>query len=110
MPRPCGGLIAFGLQVCRELDRIAELRGCCTIIMVSDNTELMSHAILRWQEERSVLWHAIVPSKPQHNGFGESFNGQSRDECLTERLFNNLAAAAGSLRDVGTATKQNAHT
>jgi hypothetical protein len=36
--------------------------------MVSDNgTELTSQAILRWQEEQSVLWHYIAPGKPQQN-------------------------------------------
>jgi len=61
---------------------------------VSDNgTELTSHAILRWQEERAVLWHHIAPGKPQQNGFVESFNGRFRDECLNEHLFSSLAAA-----------------
>ena len=62
--------------------------------MVSDTgTELTSPAILRWQEERSVLWHYIAPGKPQQNGFVESFNGRLRDECLNEHLFPSLAAA-----------------
>jgi putative transposase len=58
-----------------------------------NGTELTSHAILRWQEERSVLWHYIAPGKPQQNGFVESFNGRFRDECLNEHLFPSLAAA-----------------
>ena len=63
-------------------------------MIVSDNgTELTSHAILRWQEERVVLWHHIAPGKPQQNGFVESFNGRFRDECLNEHLFSSLANA-----------------
>ncbi len=47
----------------RELDRIAGLRGCRPAVIVSDNgTELTSHAILRWQEERSVLWRTAGQS------------------------------------------------
>lgn len=62
--------------------------------MVSDNgTELTSHAILRWQEDQSILWHHIAPGKPQQNGFVESFNGRFRDKFLNEHLFGNLAAA-----------------
>ena len=62
--------------------------------IVSDNgTELTSHAILRWQEERRVAWHYIAPGKPQQNGFVESFNGRFRDECLNEHLFRNYAEA-----------------
>lgn len=83
-----------GVRVGRELDRIIALRGCRSAMIVSDNgTELISHAILRWQEERSVLWHYIAPGKPQQNGFVESFNGRFRDECLNEHLFGSLAAA-----------------
>ena len=63
-------------------------------MIVSDNgTELTSHAILRWQEDRSVLWHYIAPGKPQQNGFVESFNGRFRDKCLNEHLFGNLPGA-----------------
>ena len=40
------------------------------------STELISHAMLRWQEERAVLWHYVAPGKPQQNGFVESFNGR----------------------------------
>jgi len=92
------GLVAdtslSGLRVGRELDRIAKLRGYRPAMIVSDKgTELTSHAILRWQEERSVLWHYIAPGKPQQNGFVESFNGRFRDECLNEHLFSSLAAA-----------------
>ena len=96
--RECLGLVAdtslSGLRVGRELDRIAAMRGCRPAMIVSDNgTELTSHAILRWQEERGVLWHYIAPGKPQQNGFVESFNGRFRDECLNEHLFSSLAAA-----------------
>ena len=56
-------------------------------------TELTSHAILRWQEERTVEWRYIAPGKPQQNGFVESLNGRLRDECLNEHLFRSLPAA-----------------
>ncbi len=96
--RECLGLVVdtslSGLRVGRELDRIAELRGCRPAMIVSDNgTELTSHAILGWQEDRSVLWQYIAPGKPQQNGFVESFNGRFRDECLNEHLFSSLATA-----------------
>ena len=66
---------------------------CNIIFPMCYGTELTSHAILRWQEERSVLWHYIAPGKQQQNGFVESFNGRFRDECLNEHLFSSLAAA-----------------
>ena len=95
--RECLGLVVdtslSGSRVGRELDRIAELRGRPVMVVSDNGTELTSHAILRWQEERSVLWHYIAPGKPQQNGFVESFNGRFRDECLNEHLFGSLAAA-----------------
>ncbi|HEX4650509.1 MAG TPA: IS3 family transposase [Granulicella sp.] len=95
--RECLGLVVdtslSGRRVGRELDRIAELRGRPVMVVSDNGTELTSHAILRWQEERSVLWHYIAPGKPQQNGFVESFNGRFRDECLNEHLFSSLTAA-----------------
>ena len=95
--RECLGLVVdtslSGRRVGRELDRIAERRGRPMMVVSDNGTELTSHAILRWQEERSVLWHYIAPGKPQQNGFVESFNGRFRDECLNEHLFSSLAAA-----------------
>ena len=95
--RECLGLVVdtslSGARVVRELDRIAERRGYPLMVVSDNGTELTSHAILRWQEERAVLWHYIAPGKPQQNGFVESFNGRFRDECLNEHLFASLAAA-----------------
>ena len=52
-----GGKSLSGLRVGRELDRTIKLRGCRPTVIVSDNgTELTSHAILRCQKDRSVLW------------------------------------------------------
>ena len=74
-----------GLRVGRELDRIAELRGRPAMIVSDNGTELTSHAILRWQEDRGVLWHYLAPGKPQQNGFVESFNGRFRDDRRMRR-------------------------
>src|SRR3546814_4052009 len=63
-------------------------------MVVSDNgTELTSHAILRWQQDRGVEWHYIAPGKPTQNAFLESFIGKFRDECLNEHLFHHLEEA-----------------
>src|ERR1700728_1534040 len=69
------------------------MRGYPALVVSDNGTELTSHAILRWQEERSVLWHYIAPGKPQQNGFVESFNGRFRDECLNEHPFSTLTIA-----------------
>jgi putative transposase len=52
-----------GARVTRELDRIVELRGAPCMIVSDNGTELTSHAMFTWQEERSVEWHYIAPGK-----------------------------------------------
>jgi putative transposase len=76
-----------GERVARELDAIAERRGYPCMVVSDNGTELTSNAMLRWQQDRGVEWHYIVPGKPMQNGFIESFNGRLRDECLNECLF-----------------------
>ena len=91
------GLVAdislSGRRVGRELDRIAMKRGYPRQVVSDNGTELTSHAMLRWQQDRGVDWHYIAPGKPQQNGFAESFIGRFRDECLNEHLFRGLPAA-----------------
>lgn len=95
--RECLALVAdtslSGRRVARELDRIIDFRGKPLMIVSDNGTELTSHAILGWQEERGVQWHYVAPGKPQQNGFVESLNGRLRDECLNEHLFRNLPGA-----------------
>jgi putative transposase len=95
--RECLALIVdtsiSGRRVARKLDTI--IATCKKPLMVvSDNgTELTSHAILHWQQERAVGWHYIAPGKPIQNAFVESFNGRFRDECLNEHVFRGLPTA-----------------
>jgi len=56
-----GDTFLSGQQVVSELDRIVELSGRPLMIVSDSGTELTSHAILRWQEERGVEWHSIAP-------------------------------------------------
>ena len=99
--RECLALVAdrslTGHRVARELDRIAELRGLPLMIVSDNGTELTSHAILGWQQERGVAWHYIAPGKPMQNGLVESLIGRLRDECLNEHLFKGLPAARRTL-------------
>jgi putative transposase len=70
-----------GGRVARELDWIAALRGLPLVIVSDNGTELTSHAILGWQDERGVARHEIAPGKPMQNGLVENL-GRLRDECL----------------------------
>jgi len=82
-----------GVRVARELDRIIAHRGKPRMAVSDNGTELTSHAIFRWAQERHVEWHYIAPGKPTQNAFVESFNGRLRDACLSEHLFNGLGEA-----------------
>lgn len=95
--RECLALIVdtsiSGRRVARELDTIVGGRRIPLMIVSDNGTELTSHAILRWQEERGVAWHYIAPGKPVQNAFVESLNGRFRDECLNEHVFRGLPLA-----------------
>ena len=82
-----------GRRVARELDAIITTRKRPPMIVSDNGTELTSHAMLRWQQERGVGWHYIAPGKPVQNAFVESLNGRFRDECLNEHVFHGLPMA-----------------
>ena len=82
-----------GRRVARELDAVVAARGKPVMIVSDNGTELTSHAILRWQQERGVGWHYIAPGKPVQNAIVESLNGRFRDECLNEHVFRGLPTA-----------------
>ena len=95
--RECLALIVdtsiSGRRVARELDAIVAARRKPLMIVSDNGTELTSHAILWWQQERGIGWHYIAPGKPVQNAFVESLNGRFRDECLNEHVFHGLPMA-----------------
>ena len=74
-----------GARIARELDALIARRDRPATIVSDNGTEITSRAILKWTNKTGPNWHYIAPSKPQQNGFVESFNGKLRDECLTRR-------------------------
>jgi putative transposase len=88
-----------GDRVVRELDAIAEWRGYPLMVVSDNGTDLISNAMLKWQQDRGVEWRYIVPGKPMRNGFVESFNGRLRDECLTEHLLRSYRHACDIIED-----------
>jgi putative transposase len=65
--------------------------------LVINGTEFTSRAIQKWAGDNDVDWQYTDPSKPQQNGFIESFNGSLRDELLNEEIFDNLDDARRKL-------------
>lgn len=65
--RECLALVAdtsiSGQRVARELDAVIRLYGRPQTIVSDNGTELISRAILEWQNDRGVGWHYIEPGK-----------------------------------------------
>ena len=85
--------VVVGTRVGRELDAVIAGRGCPTMTVSDNGTELTSMAILRWSQLTRIEGYYIAPGKPQQNAFVESFNGRLRDELLNETLFSSLEHA-----------------
>ena len=56
-----------GRRVVRELNYIVERRGAPLLVVSDNGTELTSHVVLSWQQDRGVGWHYIAPGKPVQN-------------------------------------------
>jgi len=82
-----------GERVARRLDALRLQGQCPQVIRVDNGPEFTSKALVRWAHEHGVRLEFIRPGKSTDNCFIESFNGQSRDECLDANLFTNLAEA-----------------
>ena len=47
----------------RELNYIVERRGAPLLVVSDNGTELTSHVVLSWQQDRGVGWHYIAPGQ-----------------------------------------------
>ena len=56
--------VVVGTRVGRELDAVIARRGCPTMIVSDNGTELTSMAILRWSQLTRIEWYYIAPGKP----------------------------------------------
>lgn len=91
--RECLALVAdtslSGRRVVCDLDRIVGRRGRPLLIVSDNGTELTSHAILRWQEERGVAWHYLAPlpvSRPASRSRREHRQEPVQGQADPERL------------------------
>lgn len=62
-------------------------RGCPTHIRSDNGPEFIARALQAWYRVLTVASLLIEPGSPWENGYGESFNGKSRDELLNGELF-----------------------
>ena len=61
--------------------------------------EFIAQALRDWLAVRGAGTIYIEPGKPWQNGFGESFNGKLRDECLNANAFLSVLEASVELEE-----------
>ncbi len=69
------------------LDELFALYGIPMFLRSDNGPEFIARALKHWLKQRGSDTHYIDPGSPWQNGYGESFNGKLRDECLNMELF-----------------------
>lgn len=91
LTRECLALVAdtslSGLRVGRELDRIVALRGRPAMIVSDNGTELTSHAILHWQQERGVASPGTTSRRASRSRTGSSRASTAGSATNASRRF-----------------------
>ena len=75
------------------LAELFERHGAPAVMRSDNGGEFVASEVVDWLEESGTGTFHIAPGKPWQNGFGESFNGRLRDECLNEHEFWSLKHA-----------------
>ena len=79
--------------VIEVLEQVFAERGMPEYLRSDNGPEFIARAIQSWLKQQQVKTHYIEPGGPWQNGYGESFNGKFRDECLNMEVFYSLAEA-----------------
>lgn len=90
-------VLARGVDAC-ALDRMIFERGLPNAITYDNGTEFTSRHFDAWEYERRITLDFIRPGRPVEIGTIESFNGQLREECLSQYWFESLAEARDILQ------------
>ena len=73
--------------VIRVLGELFALHGVPRFIRSDNGPEFIGRELKHWLKEQGSATHYIEPGSPWQNGYGESFNGKLRDECLNMETF-----------------------
>ncbi len=80
-------------RVLTVLERLVAAHGAPAFIRSDNGPEFVAVALRGWLARQQVTTLYIDPGCPWQNGYGESFNGTVRDECLNMHLFVSVAEA-----------------
>ncbi len=75
------------------LGRLFVERGIPRFLRSDNGPEFIAEELTIWLELSGAGTIYIDPGSPWQNGFGESFNGKLRDECLNAEWFRSLSEA-----------------
>ena len=81
------------VRVIGVLERLFATHGVPAYLRSDNGPEFVAHAIQGWLALQQTATLSIEPGCPWQNGFGESFNGSLRDECLNMQAFASVAEA-----------------
>jgi putative transposase len=80
-------------RVITVLERLVATHGPPAFIRSDNGPEFVAVALRTWLACQQVTTLYIEPGCPWQNGYGESFNGTVRDECLNLHVFISVAEA-----------------
>lgn len=80
-------------RVVTVLARLFALHGAPQFIRSDNGPEFIALALRGWLAQHKTETLYIDPGCPWQNGYGESFNGTLRDECLNLEVFHTVAEA-----------------
>jgi transposase InsO family protein len=84
--------VEYGLDsqaVIETLTELFELYGAPEHLRSDNGPEFIAQSVKQWLAEQGTRTVYIEPGHPWENGYGESFIGKLRDECLNEEVFYN---------------------
>ena len=81
------------VRVIGVLERLFALHGAPASLRSDNGPEFVAQEIQGWLALHQAATLYIDPGCPWQNGFGESFNGSLRDECLNMQAFVSVAEA-----------------
>jgi putative transposase len=73
------------------------VHGAPQFVQSDHGPEFIGLAIRTWLIQHQMGTLYIDPGRPWQNGYGESFNGTVRDECLNMYIFHSVAEARAVL-------------
>lgn len=80
-------------RVITVVGRLFALHGAPHFIRSDNGPEFIALALRGWLAQHQTETLYIDPGCPWQNGYGESFNGTLRDECLNMEVFHTVAEA-----------------